>query len=74
MKEKIKWLSKEKPNENLGTENITEINNGRAQEQNKWPRGNSEFRGRTIKIIQSEQQSKNRLGEKMKKSLRKSWS
>ena len=74
MKEKIKWLSKEKPNENFGTENITEINNGRAQEQNKWPRGNSEFREKTIKIIQSEQQGKNRLEEKMKTSLRKSWS
>ena len=74
MKEKIKWLSKEKPNENLGTENITEINNGRDQEQNKWPRGNSECREWTIKIIQSEQQSKNRLEEKMKTSLRKSWS
>ena len=72
MKEKIKWLSKEKPNENLGTENITEINNGRDEEQNKWP--NSECRERTIKIIQSEQQSKNRLEEKMKTSLRKSWS
>ena len=74
MKEKIKWLSKEKPNENLGTENITEINNGRDQEQNKWPRGNSECRERTIKIIQSEQESKNRLGKKKKTSLRKSWS
>ena len=72
MKEKIKWLSKEKPNENLGTENITEISNGRDQEQNKWPRGYSECREWTIKIIQSEQESKNRLEKKMKMSLRKS--
>ena len=35
MKEKIKLLSKEIPNENLCTENKTEISNGREQEQNK---------------------------------------
>ena len=71
MKEKIKWLSKEKPNENLGTENITEINNGRDQEQNKWPRGNSECREWTIKIIQSEQESKNRLEKKNENVFKK---
>ena len=68
-KKKIKWISKEKPNENFGTENITEINNVRAQEQNKGPRGNTELKERTLKIIQSEQQSKNRLGEKKWTSL-----
>ena len=53
MVEKIKKkrISKEKPNENFGTENITEINNVRAEEQNKGPRGNSELKERTIKII-----------------------
>ena len=55
----------------MGTENITEINNGRAQEQNKGPRGNSEFRERTIKIIQSEQESKNRLGKKKENIFKK---
>lgn len=30
---KKKRISKEKPNENFGTENITEINNVRAEEQ-----------------------------------------
>ena len=55
MKKKIKWISKEKPNENFGTENITEIHNVRAQEQNKGPRGNTELKERTLKIIQSEQ-------------------
>lgn len=49
---KKKRISKEKPNENFGTENITEINNVRVEEQNKGPRGNSELRERTIKIIQ----------------------
>ena len=43
MKEK-KCLSKEKPNENFGTKSTTEINklNGRAQERNKGPRGNTQ--------------------------------
>ena len=64
---KNKMTQQRKTKWKLGTENITEINNGGAQEHNKWPRGNSEFGERTIKIIQSEQQGKNRLEKKWKR-------